>query len=476
MRLLDHNAGGDPTRLREVLSNMEGSVDSLPERIKGGPVASDISAEEIVDRLELLLESRRKDRQLAESEERYRSMVESMNFPVCRWKPDTTLTYVNKAYANLFSTMEEDLIGRKWIEFVPEERRSAVWTLISDVIRRAEPEATMHESIDKEGNRRFQEWWDCPILDERGEVVELHAFGRDLTEVKTLERRNSHLEGMISRLLQLCDYPILVFNSKGRIFERNPSVQVHFRETGRRDQLTDLFPSLSLKRFQRLLDRLEQEDKLYVSVSGPAGDFKMRIRSLQDGPDGERYLALLESDTDIHESGTVHLNPGSPGDSAFPRKTGKKARELAFNAIKTSFLEAGPSLRVERVFLYSRNTDGTTWKAVSEWMEDGLVPLHERLPEISAEAFNWFDKRMRRGEAVQIDSVNRLPRTAVAEQEQFSEMQISSLLALPLVKDDGGVFGFIGLAQTRSGRLWHREEISALEALRDEVCGFLEGS
>src|SRR5215831_18497879 len=51
----------------------------------------------------LLLERDRKrkaNRSLAESEERYRNVVESQTDLICRYLPDTTLTFVNRAYAS----------------------------------------------------------------------------------------------------------------------------------------------------------------------------------------------------------------------------------------------------------------------------------------------------------------------------------------------------------------------------------------
>lgn len=473
MRLLDHNAEGDPTRLREVLSHMAGGIDAIPEATFSRSTDSDISAEEIVDRLELLLESRRKDRQLAESEERYRSMVESIHFPVCRWLPDTSLTYVNQAYADMFSSMGDELLGRKWIEFVPNERRSAVWTLISDVIRRKEPESTMHESIDKDGTLRFQEWWDSPVLNDKGEVVELHSFGHDLTELKSLQRRVTHLEGLISRLLQLCDCPIVVFNALGKIVEGNPCLREKFPESDSADELWKVFPSLSPKRFSRLLERLDGEDKLYVTVSNPSGSFKMRIRSLGEGPDGLRFLALLEDERDLQANGIVKGSTAALSKGMPFCVSGKKSSEKLLTSVQARLLECASQQRVERSFIYLRNPADGSWRPLAEWMEEGLTPLSDEIGEIEGNSLPWWEKRVLRAETIQIDCVNRLPRTAHAEKALFNRTRILSLLAAPLLAGEQ-VAGFIAFAQTRSGRLWHREEVSALEGLRDNLTQLLQ--
>ena len=52
---------------------------------------------------------------------------------MCRWLPDTTLTYVNEGYCTICGKERAELIGHKWIELVPEhshEHGSKLHTII----------------------------------------------------------------------------------------------------------------------------------------------------------------------------------------------------------------------------------------------------------------------------------------------------------------------------------------------------------
>ena len=49
-----------------------------------------------------------------ERETRYRQIVEDQTDPVARFRPDGTLTFVNKAYCRFFNKTDEELIG-KWL-------------------------------------------------------------------------------------------------------------------------------------------------------------------------------------------------------------------------------------------------------------------------------------------------------------------------------------------------------------------------
>ncbi len=50
---------------------------------------------------------------------RYRVMAELQAEVVCRWLPDTTLTYVNDGYCRLHGRQREELLGKKWLSLVP---------------------------------------------------------------------------------------------------------------------------------------------------------------------------------------------------------------------------------------------------------------------------------------------------------------------------------------------------------------------
>src|SRR5262249_44851539 len=66
------------------------------------------------------MERKQAEESLRESEERYRSVVESQTELICRYLPDTTLTFVNDAYCRYFGKMQEELIGMKFLDLIPE--------------------------------------------------------------------------------------------------------------------------------------------------------------------------------------------------------------------------------------------------------------------------------------------------------------------------------------------------------------------
>ena len=63
---------------------------------------------------------------LRDSEARYRAVLESQTDLVCRYLPDTTLTFVNEAYCRSFGRRREELIGRPFLDLLPAAARDAI--------------------------------------------------------------------------------------------------------------------------------------------------------------------------------------------------------------------------------------------------------------------------------------------------------------------------------------------------------------
>ncbi|MDP6773600.1 MAG: PAS-domain containing protein, partial [Rhodospirillales bacterium] len=68
-----------------------------------------------------IAELRRTETALLESEKRYRDLVENDTAIINRFLPDTTLTFVNGTYARFRKSTPEDLIGKRYIDWLPDE-------------------------------------------------------------------------------------------------------------------------------------------------------------------------------------------------------------------------------------------------------------------------------------------------------------------------------------------------------------------
>src|SRR5215813_3582162 len=139
---------------------------------------------------------------LRESEERYRSVVESQTELICRYLPDTTLTFVNDAYCRYFGKKQEELIGVKFLDFIPEPAREVARKHIESLVENPRVEIDEHEVLLPNGAIGWQQWIDHAILDASGKVVEFQAVGRDITELKEVEQERREGEERLRLALE----------------------------------------------------------------------------------------------------------------------------------------------------------------------------------------------------------------------------------------------------------------------------------
>jgi PAS domain S-box-containing protein len=124
---------------------------------------------------------------LRESEARYRTVVESQTELICRFLPDTTLTFVNEAYCRYWDKSAEELIGRSFLLLIPGEGRQMAQEHIQSLLAQPRLETKEHPYRFPNGELRWQQWTDYPLFDQAGQVVEFQGVGRDITELKQAE-------------------------------------------------------------------------------------------------------------------------------------------------------------------------------------------------------------------------------------------------------------------------------------------------
>jgi PAS domain S-box-containing protein len=140
-----------------------------------------------------ITERKRAQEILEESEERYREVVESQTDLVCRYRADTTLTFVNEAYCRFFQKRREELIGSKFLELLPRTAWDTVLKDIASLNKEHRTQTHEHEVILPDGSIGWQQWINHPIVEPDGSVVEYQAVGRDIIDRKRAEEARRHL-------------------------------------------------------------------------------------------------------------------------------------------------------------------------------------------------------------------------------------------------------------------------------------------
>jgi PAS domain S-box-containing protein len=467
LKFLDANAGGDPAALRELAQKVESGEGSaqeaplVPARLR----TLESNMNHVVDRLELMLESRRKQRELQESTERYRTIVEAQDDPVCRWLPDTTLTYANSAYCLLFGVDPQAIKGKKWINFVPENQRGDVLTLVSDVIRRGEAESFRHRVVDGKGCHRLFQWKDIPIKNERGEVLELHSLGRDITQEEETRRQLKEKEAILRGFFSMGNQYLAILDEEGQILQRNDLFQRELGEEKKVKELANLCDHFPRRRFAKLLRKLGPGDELVYRLPGKVSVLHLRLRPVGGTEGHRRFLATIERGHQLEneprtlqarfaqEIGLVH--------GEVPLLFPSDKQDHLQNIMTHLGLEAG----VARAYVFIFDHEGDYCDNTMEWCAPGVEPQLDHLRRVPTADYPWWVERIRGGHWIQVEDISKLPRTAIRERTVLEAQDIRAVLAAPLFVENR-CFGWVGFEEIKSTRIWHGQDTELLTKLK----------
>ncbi len=180
----------------QLHSKVASHLNNLQERTSELTLANEQLKQEITMREEM-------EEALRESEENFRAVVEDMPALICRFSPDNKLTFANDSFADYYEQKSEDLIGRDFFHFIPEEDKKAIRNQF-DAIDQQNPIITFeHQVTAPDGTARWQQWVGRALLDETGKVLGYQALGRDVTELKHAEAERRKLEAQLLQTRKL---------------------------------------------------------------------------------------------------------------------------------------------------------------------------------------------------------------------------------------------------------------------------------
>jgi diguanylate cyclase (GGDEF)-like protein/PAS domain S-box-containing protein len=123
---------------------------------------------------------------LARQETLYHELVENTPMMVVRYRPDTTIDFANTAYARYFDGTPEQLVGRRWIDFIPEpaERDATRARLAGLTPEHPVAFSNQHRVIGRDGQTHWTQWTDRAFFDAAGRLSHFQSEGEDISERK----------------------------------------------------------------------------------------------------------------------------------------------------------------------------------------------------------------------------------------------------------------------------------------------------
>lgn len=169
------------------------------------------------------------ERQRAESERRYRELVELANSIILRWTPDGRVAFLNEFGQRFFGFTGDEIVGRHVLDTIVPYTESTGRDL-KGLIERvcADPEAfeqSVNENVRRDGTRAWVAWTNRIVLGAGGEVVEILSVGSDVTGARRMEQALVASEKKFSAVFRLSPVSLALTRLDGPIVDVNKSFE-----------------------------------------------------------------------------------------------------------------------------------------------------------------------------------------------------------------------------------------------------------
>jgi diguanylate cyclase (GGDEF)-like protein/PAS domain S-box-containing protein len=134
------------------------------------------------------------------SEDKYRALLEDQTELICRFHADGLILYVNDAYCRYFGVSKDSVVGSHWQPVVYEadlphiQAQLAALTPANDVV-------TTEIRVFVKGNEiRWGQFINRGFFDQQGNLIEIQAVGRDITDRKRAEEKASQFFDLLTKI------------------------------------------------------------------------------------------------------------------------------------------------------------------------------------------------------------------------------------------------------------------------------------
>ena len=124
---------------------------------------------------------------LHHSQAEYSQLIETQTDFICRFQPDLTVKFSNRAHNKLLGKKPEEVVGKRLTDLIPPESGKELVSLLPSLTLE-HPGATWEQHITQpDGTQRWIQWRGVAIPDDNGHIFEYQGVGRDITERKQAE-------------------------------------------------------------------------------------------------------------------------------------------------------------------------------------------------------------------------------------------------------------------------------------------------
>ncbi len=263
----------------------------------------------------LVHELREEEEKLLQSEERYRTVVETQTELICRFRPDGDHLFVNEAYCRFFEKNSDEMLGSRFTPKMTRDERRVMEKHLESLTRDS-PSGTIDQQVRAlDGGIRWVQWNDTVIFGEDGAVTEYLSVGREITRLKLLDESvrasdmlyRSTINAMVDGVHVIDrSYTILLINHAFKAWIDLPPAESLINRN-----LFDVFPNLNDKIRSEYVEVFEtgrmliseELQKLENGQNEQKREIHTETRKIPIWFDGrvEKIVTIIRDTTDKHQ-------------------------------------------------------------------------------------------------------------------------------------------------------------------------------
>jgi two-component system cell cycle sensor histidine kinase/response regulator CckA len=299
---------------------MSGKLMGVPERMAKNESSSKSESPSQGESGEDLIELERAERMLSESDQRFRGLVEETGVAMAIIDLTGTFTYVNRALAELLGYSVEEVLGRRFEEFLhPDDAENVTKLFLKAISSPTESETIEFRVLRRDGRvLHFMAKPTRHMID--GSTVGFRAIIMDISERKQAEEALRLSELKHRTLFEHLPHPIYQSTPDGKLLAANPAL-VHLLGYDSRAELlaADVEHDIYVNPEDRKtwITKLEKEGELH--------DFELLNRR----KDGQVLTVLDNAHVVRDEQGTILYYEGTLTDLTERKRMEEEIRSLA---------------------------------------------------------------------------------------------------------------------------------------------------
>lgn len=250
-----------------------------------------------------MIDARRNaEKNLLESEERFRRVVEETQSLITQVDKNGCLTYVNPIACKFFGLVLEDCIGRNALDFVhQDDREETTRTLKSWIAERQADVTFANRQVSLSGEVRHFIWHSHLHYDQDGKLVVIDGIARDITDLKNSQEALVRKDALLSAMLRNLPFDFWARDSCERIImQSDESIRLWGDLTGNAIS-TNPFDDLTIEKWKlnncKILNgEIISEDCTLTTKSGEQREFHSIVSPIREG---SKILGILGINIDI---------------------------------------------------------------------------------------------------------------------------------------------------------------------------------